>query len=388
MKVIAVCTGSYPYGGATTIRHMTMMKGLKELGYDVALFSIYPDKNQDPNSQSLSGIYDEIPFQYTVKNLHFASNRIKQYVELLQSSITCISQIKKLRKKEKTVIINFSTNPIIAFLVTFFLRNKSLMLHELTEFPHAKNNFGAILRFIYYRLTLPLYYKIFVISTALKQHIEKYVKADKVIIINMFVDIYRFSAKKNSPFNFEYIAYCGSMNTDKDGVPLLIEAFSIVEKNYPDIKLVLIGDIKNRPVNKKILEAVKRHKLEEKIVFTGHITSNLLPQYLQNAKILALARPDNIQAKGGFPTKLGEYLATGNPVAVTNVGDIPLFIKDGENGFLSKPDKVKFADTLIRILTNYSKAKQIGARGKSLAKEVFNYQIEVQKIHNVIQNSI
>ena len=49
--------------------------------------------------------------------------------------------------------------------------------------------------------------------------------------------------------------------------------------------------------------------------------------------MLVLARPDNIQAKGGFPTKLGEYLATGNPVVVTKVGEIPNYLIDGVNAF-------------------------------------------------------
>ena len=60
-----------------------------------------------------------------------------------------------------------------------------------------------------------------------------------------------------------------------------------------------------------------------------------MPKYLCNAKLLALARPDSIQAQGGFPTKLGEYLATGRPVVVTKVGEIPDYLEDGVNAFLS-----------------------------------------------------
>ena len=53
---------------------------------------------------------------------------------------------------------------------------------------------------------------------------------------------------------------------------------------------------------------------------------------------MALARPTNKQAEGGFPTKLGEYLATGNTVVVTNVGEIGEFLHDKVNAFVSDPD--------------------------------------------------
>ena len=61
---------------------------------------------------------------------------------------------------------------------------------------------------------------------------------------------------------------------------------------------------------------VKELNLEEKVIFTGAVPYTDVPQLLIDAEILALDRPDNKQAKYGFPTKLGEYLMTGNPVVI------------------------------------------------------------------------
>lgn len=61
-----------------------------------------------------------------------------------------------------------------------------------------------------------------------------------------------------------------------------------------------------------------------------------MPQMLKNAEALVLDRPNSLQAQYGFPTKLGEYLLTGNPVVVTKVGDIPLYLKDGVSALLSE----------------------------------------------------
>ena len=63
---------------------------------------------------------------------------------------------------------------------------------------------------------------------------------------------------------------------------------------------------------------------------------NEVPQLLMDSEVLALDRPNSIQAQCGFPTKLGEYLLTGNPVVVTKVGDIPLFLEDGVSALLAE----------------------------------------------------
>ena len=67
--------------------------------------------------------------------------------------------------------------------------------------------------------------------------------------------------------------------------------------------------------------------MKDSIVFTGIVSAADIPQILKNAAVLALDRPDSLQAQCGFPTKLGEYLLTENPVIVTKVGDIPLFLE-------------------------------------------------------------
>lgn len=89
-----------------------------------------------------------------------------------------------------------------------------------------------------------------------------------------------------------------------------------------------------------------------------------------------MARPNNRQAKGGFPTKLGEYLATSKPVVLTKVGEIPLFLTDGVNAYLSEPDNAEsFAKKLDEALSNQKEARKVGLNGRHLADTVFNYRI-------------
>jgi glycosyltransferase involved in cell wall biosynthesis len=128
--------------------------------------------------------------------------------------------------------------------------------------------------------------------------------------------------------------------------------------------------------------------MKGRIIFLGQLPRTDIPKYLTNAKILALARPQSIVSDAGFPSKLTEYLATGKPVVVTSVGDIPVYLEDNKNAFLSKPDSVDaFADKLDYVLSNYEFAQQVGEKGKELTETIFNYNFQAKRIIDFIDKN-
>lgn len=227
---------------------------------------------------------------------------------------------------------------------------------------------------------------LFVISNPLKEYYENLgMNPSKIHVINMTVDVDRFLNIKKTACKERYIAYCGNVSNNKDGVDILIKAFDLVCKERPYIKLYIIGKTPSKKDSSDNIQLIKSLGIEEKIVYTGVVSSRRIPQLLKDADVLALARPDNLQAKYGFPTKLGEYLLTENPVVVTSVGDIPLFLKDGISALISEPSNVKmFADKLLWALDNPEKASIIGKAGADVAIKDFNSKIETQKLISVI----
>jgi glycosyltransferase involved in cell wall biosynthesis len=119
------------------------------------------------------------------------------------------------------------------------------------------------------------------------------------------------------------------------------------------------------------------NKLTDRVILTGLIPFNEMPAYLKNADALLLSRPDNIQARFGMPTKLGEYLISGKPVILTSVGDITIYLKDGESAFITTPgDYNAFAEKIDYVLGNYENAIEVGLNGKKVCEEHFNYKIQ------------
>lgn len=227
---------------------------------------------------------------------------------------------------------------------------------------------------------------VFVISNALKEYyVSKGVENKKVHVINMTVDSARFENIKRQSQSEKYIAYCGTVSKSKDGVDKLLRAFAIVAQKVQEIKLYIIGPIPIIEERQEFSDFVKKFDLTERVVFMGVVPANEIPQMIKNAELLALARPANVQAKYGFPTKLGEYLLSGTPVVLTKVGDIPLFLEDEVSALMSSPNSDdEFAEKIVWALNNKEKAAIIGKKGADVAMTHFNAKIETKKLLEVM----
>ncbi|GAA4444672.1 hypothetical protein GCM10023091_35240 [Ravibacter arvi] len=207
---------------------------------------------------------------------------------------------------------------------------------------------------------------------------------EKVQTINMIVDSTRFDSVRGDKRK-STIAYCGTISEKKDGISDLLKAFQIVLTRYKDATLTLIGDFESSVTRENVYALLKTLKIENNVLITGMISADEMPVFLSEAKVLALSRPQNMQAKYGFPTKLGEYLMTANPVVITDVGDFRLYLKDREDIVYAAPDNfTDFADKLLWVLDNYDQAKIIGMKGRQVALDSFNYRIEAEKVLDFI----
>jgi glycosyltransferase involved in cell wall biosynthesis len=203
----------------------------------------------------------------------------------------------------------------------------------------------------------------------------------KLIHLPMTVDISRFDVniELSNKFKAPYIVYVGVMNNSKDGLDVLLEAYHMVQNYYNDIKLYLVGGWNyDTPEH---LEFIKRNRLEKKVFWLNEVPRNEVPGIIKNAELLVLPRPDSKQAQGGFPTKLGEYLATGNPVCATKVGELPDYLVDNESVFFAEPgDANSFANAIIRALSNPENAKRVGLNGRKVAEEHFNKDVQAKRL--------
>ena len=351
-----------------------LCKGIVHQGYAVTRVFLRPNMQHQRANDTFSGI--EYRYLWEDKTLSNGKWRHIQQIHWL-----CLF-LRSIHEEDRIVV----TNSDYLFVYSWF--PKLHIYHEKSEYPelHLEST-PRLLRWIHksYLRTCRRIDGLFPISLALQEYfVSKGVLRERTQVVNMTVDPSRFSNLKKEPVAERYIAYCGAVSNYKDGVDVLIKAFSIVSKHIADIKLFIIGDFPFQKDKEEDFALVESLGLTEKVVFTGPIPREAMPQLLKNAETLVLARPDNVQAKYGFPTKLGEYLLTENPVVLTSVGDIPLFLKDGENAYIALPGDVEeIASKIIESLTS-PEAKNVGEMGAKVALQHFNSEIEAKKITDFI----
>ena len=369
-----IVSGLYAPNTAPNNRVMGYVRALSQLEINANVVFFMPDRARSKCRETLP----HISFHYLWDNGYLDIPRLR----LLSLRYYMRHFVRSLVAGDKVFVYGFPD-----------------MVTELAKHPHievfAERTEHDSVSFVCHakKVTIPDFHKacrrisgMIVISKGLKDHyIEHGCKPECVHIINMFVDKQRFinlQKYRSEP----YIAYCGTASNTKDGVDQLIRAFALTVITHPEYKLFIIGATPSNSQMFDNLELVKQLGIEHKVVFTGIISEREMPQMLMNASILALDRPDNIQAKYGFPSKLGEYLLTGNPVVLTSVGDIPLFLSDGENALLVEPQNPQaFAEKLCWAIEHPDEARVIGTKGKQVAMMFFDSVNETKKLIEIIK---
>lgn len=355
--------GTYLPNTAATNRCISFIKGFSELGIKTTVVYFRANESFDLFNTQMPNICYKHYCRRTA-----AKVMLPQQIGLLLSICDFI-----IRLRTSDAVFCYG-NTYVWYWVKR-LRPKVKLYVEQTELPEVTGIGGKFLTPTWknYYKALPLLDGLFVITTALKEYFNiRGVKQERIHIANITVIPNRFDGIVKEKTE-KYIGYCGTASNNKDGVDVLIKAFAKVSSAFPDVKLYIMG-----PTPKKDelgnITLIKELGLQDKINLTGVIPASEMPQYLKNAEVLVLARPDNIQAKYGFATKMGEYLLSKNPVVVTRVGDFELFLKDKDSAIFANPLSVDdISNQIIWALKHPVESERIGEKGYEVAMKHFHY---------------
>jgi glycosyltransferase involved in cell wall biosynthesis len=172
-----------------------------------------------------------------------------------------------------------------------------------------------------------------------------------------------FSGSNISPYNGKAdpdrysrrnILFVG-VNWELKGGPELEEAFRVVLKSFPEATLTIIGS------------SPKMHL--KRVQILGYLPATDLPPYYERASIFCLPTK-----KEAFGVSFIEAMDYGLPVVATNLGAIPDFIVEGQNGHLVPPgDAHALADALLDLLADPQKCQTYGEKSREICQEKYNW---------------
>jgi glycosyltransferase involved in cell wall biosynthesis len=346
-KIIVFCYEYFPpkQFNAYHNRLITLTKGFKK---ENEVIIICPNKNLKFDRE----IYEDIQI-YRIPNLHIPL--VKNIINPFLYPYFLNKQIKK---------INY--NPDILWydsVYSFYLAKKTHyykiydVMGILSKEILADNSIYHKFKSLVYHLMEKSVYKnsdlITTINEAHKNIIKKEFKKEIIVVrdgINLTKNKNRLT-RQDKNINLFFVGSFG-----KDRLKNILNAFKIICKKIPNIKIIIVGDGKYLDHYKQI---ILNEKIQEKFVFKGYLRGKELEEQMQLADICFSDDWSYI----GFPTKVFEYMSMGKAILVEDTPAVREIISDNINGLVYK-NSIDFIDKVIKLSKNNQLRTRLGKQAK------------------------
>ncbi len=389
MKIAIICKYPFPEGLAATNRIIAYSKGIIKAGGTVDLFLLIPMDQKNSIKYSYKGSFDGINYYYTA-GIRKYKNRFLHGLQIIYGIIIGgFVLIKRCKKANyNSLIISSDSNCILFYYGRLgkFQGIKTIFIFDEYPTPIREKLKDKVpkLKIQAYKMSLKSIDGYISIS---KKLIDFYngIRPKPALLMSIVMDFERFENVliKEKRAN-KQICYVGNMQLSKDNIDNIIKAFAQISNIYSDLELCLYGLPSNE--DRKIIESlIQELNIAEK-VFIKVASYDEVPYILCNADILVSSQPNTKRASGGFPTKLGEYLASGVPTVMVDVGEISTYVNHMKHLFLVKAeDPTEFALMLDFVIKNYDLAKEIAYEGKKIIQTLGSNSLAGKRIINFIE---
>jgi glycosyltransferase involved in cell wall biosynthesis len=201
--------------------------------------------------------------------------------------------------------------------------------------------------------------------------------AEKIRVIPNGINTEKFNgAQRNGRCRF--IGMASRLNDTKDH-QTLIKAFSLLVRDFPNLKLKLAG---SGEMENKIRELVRQHGIEDKVELLGLLDEDQMVAFLNGLDLYVHATLAET-----LSTSILQAMACALPVITSDINNNRLLIDDGRTGYLYKNSdagdlyrKMKYA-----AIENYTEAVALGAAARKKVVENFSHQTMGEKYLELIE---
>lgn len=377
MNIVFIVVCEFPYGSASSMRARSLYKLIELAGHNVHVIADYESVSDadDCKDFSYESIFD--------KNISF-----KKRQTVPKKSITALKQYCKTHNVD-CVLMN-ARYERVAKIAAFCKKQKIKLIVENCEWYDSSSfRLGKIdPRFYQNEIMMRYYLKradgFISISRFLDKHNKEFGKKSVRIPTVLDVENTEYAVCTNN--EKITIIYTGSVEKSKELLKPVIAVLAHLPDLRKKIEFHIYGPSRENVLNNIDGDEVLLEKAGQSVVIHGRIPQDKVQPVLKNADYLIFIRPVRRSSDAGFPTKLGESFAVGTPVIANDTGDLSLYIKNAENGFLlDSYSKEKLTD-LFEKLINLSKEQYCNLRkgARKTAEESFDYRKYVETIENLL----
>lgn len=171
------------------------------------------------------------------------------------------------------------------------------------------------------------------------------------------------------------IGSTGRMNQDSHKrFSDLINAFEIFARGKQNVKLLLVGDGKEKLSYEKLVSTLN---ISNKVIFCGYQSDVTL--FYQMMDVFSL-----VSAREAFGLVLAEAMLNKLPVVATRVGGMKFIVEDQQTGFLVEPFQIEAIAEKLEYFYQYPDQRvQMGENGYEKALNNYTEEVYVNNIENL-----
>jgi glycosyltransferase involved in cell wall biosynthesis len=384
MKIAFVSDSiGFPYGMAATSRVRLLARSLVECGAQVTVFCTQvSERLPEVENVEPRGEFQGIRFEYTTGCTTRAERFLTRRIVELKSVINLFLRLFEMKRRGELDCI-YAYTSLLQFLPAqrlFLLLARLLRVPVVGDFCEPP---WTLLEPVssFSRMISPLagLRGAVVISHFLEEWVQaeahRLGKTVATLYIPILVDVNEKNPSEYSNGSNPVVMFAGSPGYNQT-IGFILDAMPTVWAEIPQCQLVISGFKSRDPGGNRLIQAIQAKPWSNRVELIGYVSrEELLNRYAQ-ASALLIPLFDDIRSRARFPTKIGEYLASGRPIITTSVGEISHYFLDGQNAFICAPgDPQVYGKKIVDALRNPIKATQIGHAGRETAEKNFHYEI-------------
>jgi glycosyltransferase involved in cell wall biosynthesis len=230
--------------------------------------------------------------------------------------------------------------------------------------------------------------KVVVISQTMAQDlVERGVKREQIVCVPNGVDTGLFSPKPREQtlsqilqIDSLVIGFIGSLRR-LEGLDILIYAFRRILSEFPQVKLLIVGEGEDR---KRLERMSEELGVRQKIIFTGLIDHSLVPMYYSLIDIVVFPRVDSRVNRLVTPLKPLEAQAMGKALIISDLPALKETVSPEQSHFTFRPGDIEgLADLCIRLLRDDHLRHELGRANRKYVVENRDWTLIVKKYNEL-----
>ena len=182
----------------------------------------------------------------------------------------------------------------------------------------------------------------------------------------------------NIPAGLKLVGTVTSLE-ERKGVEYLLRAVPLIKRQYPDFRLIVIGEDRSRSkvYLRKLERIIQEENIFQEVILAGTLED--IPAAMNSLDIFVLPT-----LWEGLARTILEAMACGKPVVATHAGGNPEQVENGVNGLLVSPKSPSaLAEAITRLLQNDAQRLQMGRAGRLKAEAEFSLSKNVGEIEAI-----